>query len=81
MDKRLIRALYRIKNSSDGPELMEYLANLSKENYKIFKYCDPTLRDIYAGRAQAFDEIKDFLQNVDILSIESAKLDPSDWSL
>lgn len=81
MDLQTCKALMRITNSDDGAIFLEFLENLSKENYKFLKYGSSELRDIYAGKAQAIDEIKDFLINAEKESREKTKTDSSDWSL
>jgi hypothetical protein len=76
-----LKAIARIRYSDDGSDLLNYLDELSKGNYINIKYCDPTLREIYVGRAQAIDEIKDFILSADTKCKEATKEDPSLWSL
>lgn len=81
MEIKILKAISRIAHSSDGNELIEYLEELEKSNYKDIKYCDPSLREIYVGKAQAIGEIKDFILNADSEVRSKTKDDPSEWSL
>ena len=49
------KQIAHLEHTSEGVELLNYLEQLSKENYKLLKYCDPSLRDIFVGKAQAID--------------------------
>lgn len=81
MEPNLLRAIARIRYSDDGVDLLEYLDELSKKNYKLMKYSDPTLHSIYVGRAQAIDEIKDFILDADTKLKEVTAEHPSDWGI
>lgn len=63
-----LKQIGRLPHISEGIELLDYLTKLSLENYKQLKYCSPELREVYVGKAQAIDEIKDFIINADIIS-------------
>lgn len=56
MDNSQTRAmLYRIKQTQDGLDFIEYLKELSKNNYKEFKECESKYNDVVKGMALAYD--------------------------
>ncbi len=50
-----IKLLYRIKQTQDGLDFIEYLKELSKNNYEEFKVCDSKYNDVVKGMANAYD--------------------------
>jgi len=82
------KQIAHLEHTSEGVELLNYLEQLSKENYKLLKYCDPSLRDIFVGKAQAIDEIisfikidiKDLINNAENINKETAQIDLSMWA-
>lgn len=64
-EEKLIKMLSRIKKSPDGPELIEYLEELSADNYRAFKN-GPHDRDaLCKGYAIAIDSLIKSFQNCD----------------
>ena len=57
--------LKRIKETSDGKELIDFLVTLSKENYAEFKVCSPEHNDIVKGKAIAIDTLINYLADCD----------------
>jgi hypothetical protein len=81
VDIGMLKSIARIFNSPDGSALMEYLEEVAKTNFKHLKHIHPEMHGIYVGRAQAIDEVKDFIINAESKCIEKTKTEPSDWSL
>lgn len=52
MDENSLKLLKRIKETSDGKDFIEFLVNLSKENYKALKLEGG---DVLRGKAIAYD--------------------------
>lgn len=67
--------LKRIKETSDGKELIDFLVTLSKENYAEFKVCSPEHNDIVKGKAIAIDTLINYLSECD--KIEQQRPVPS----
>jgi len=63
-----LKQIARLQHISEGMELLEYLDQTIKDTYKQLIYCSPELREVFAGRAQAYTEIKDFIINADIIT-------------
>jgi len=58
MDNNQIQALlYRIKQTQDGLDFIDYLKSLSKGNYEEFKVCDSKYNDVVKGYALAYDTL------------------------
>lgn len=58
MDNNQINALlYRIKQTQDGLDFIEYLKELSLNNYEEFKKCPSDCNDIVKGSAIAYDHL------------------------
>lgn len=82
------KQIARLEHTSEGIEFINYLEQLSLDNYRLLKYCEPSLRDIFAGKAQAIDEIisfikidiKDLINNAENINKESAQVDLSTWA-
>jgi hypothetical protein len=49
--------LKRIKKSPDGQDFIDYLTELSLDNYKAFKNNPSSLNDIHKGYALAIDSL------------------------
>lgn len=47
----------RIKNCGDGLEFIEYLEDLSKDNYEAFKCDDEKYNEEHKGYAKAIDNL------------------------
>ena len=50
-----LRLFARLKESSDGMELLEFLKETSRQNYEGFKRSSSDMNDIYKGQAIAID--------------------------
>jgi hypothetical protein len=58
MDNNQIYSLIkRIKQTQDGLDFIEYLKELSKNNYEEFKVCDNKHNDVVKGIAIAYDSL------------------------
>jgi len=58
MDNKQTQALlYRIKQTQDGLDFIEYIKDLSKNNYEEFKVCDSKYNDVVKGMALAYDNL------------------------
>jgi hypothetical protein len=55
--QKVKKLLNRIKKSDDGPELMEYLTQLSNENYEAFKGSAPEDNEQHKGYAVCIDSL------------------------
>lgn len=75
-----LKAIARIAISDDGQELINYLEEISKKNYKELKYSSVDMLGIWVGRAQAIDEIKDFILSAEKECNKVAPTDVSNWS-
>ena len=54
-NEQILAMLYRIKQTEDGVEFIEYLKELSKANYEEFKSCRSENNDVVKGIAIAYD--------------------------
>lgn len=66
-EERILQLLSRVKASQDGPELIEYLQQLSLDNYKAFKKSRPEANEVHKGYAQAIDGLLSCFENCDKL--------------
>ena len=57
------KMLHRISQSQDGPELFEYLKELSAINYKVFKKCAPHTSDYCKGYAVCVDSLTEAFED------------------
>jgi hypothetical protein len=57
------KMLHRISQSPDGPDLLEYLGELSKINYDIFKKCAPHTSDYCKGYAVCVDSLIEAIED------------------
>jgi len=66
-DESTLKLLRRIKQSKmiegDGKQFMEYLEDLSKENYEAFKIHGAEMNDIHKGYAQCVDFLLECFAN------------------
>ena len=56
-NKQIYSLIKRIKQTQDGLDFIEYLKELSKNNYEEFKVCDNKHNDIVKGIAIAYDSL------------------------
>lgn len=77
MDKQL-QMLLRIKLSQEGPEFIEYLKDLSKDNYESFKRSAPELDEYHKGYAYAIDSL---LECFEQCSKGQVNQELNDWHL
>ena len=73
MDESIKKLLYRIKNSGDGKDFIDFLLKLSTENYKAMKQEGG---EVLRGKAIAFDFLIDALLNSENSLVENA---PTEW--
>lgn len=57
MDESILKVIARIKVSSDGDDFLNYLKQLSRDNYDGFKRASAEMNDIHKGRALALDAL------------------------
>lgn len=74
MDEQILRLIFRLKSSQDGIDFLNFLEQLSKENYEEFKRASSDRNDIYKGRALALDALIKLFNEVD------EKLNTKDFS-
>ena len=81
MDEETLKLLSRIRKTTDGVDLLEYLYTLSRENYQAFKRDRSEMNDIHKGYALAIDSlIQAFETAGDLLKREGdPKLDRANW--
>jgi len=58
--------LKRLKHSPEGPEFIEYLEELSKDNYEAFKLDGAEYNDIHKGYAICVDNLLNCFKQCDI---------------
>ena len=77
MDETL-KLFVRLKETSDGIQLLEFLETLSKQNYEAWKKCPSEFNDVHKGQSIAIDSLINFFEtSADKLArIEMA---PKEW--
>lgn len=75
-DEKILKLLDRLKKTQDGKELLEYLEELSKMNYKIFKKSSPDTDEFCKGYAVAVDSLIESFENctTKLIALEAARL-------
>ena len=73
------RMIHRIKTSSDGLEFVEYLEQLSSDNYAAFKRCHIDANEFHKGYAFAIDNMISIFEECDI-EIEKKEEEVKDWT-
>ena len=72
-EEKIMKMMARIKRSSDGPEFIEYLETLSKDNYKSWVSDAPDRDQEHKGYAKCIDSL---IQTFKDCTIEKQKVDP-----
>lgn len=74
MDESILKLLYRIKNSDDGKDFIDYLVSLSTLNYKAWK---SEGGDLLRGKAIMVDSLLEAFETCsDKLVVRS---EPTEW--
>jgi len=76
--EQVIEMFKRIKHGTDGQDFMEYLAELSRQNYEAFKKNDSSMNDIHKGYATAVDSLLETFTKCDQYKEPEGTVDPSD---
>lgn len=57
MDESTLKIIARIKASPEGTDFLNYLKDLSRDNYDGFKRASSEMNDIHKGKALALDAL------------------------
>lgn len=78
MDESILKVIARIKVSQDGDDFLNYLKQLSKDNYDGFKRASTEMNDIHKGRALALDALINLFENCE-LKLQDSTSNLVDW--
>lgn len=62
MDEETLKMLLRIRRSSDGDDLLDFLRKKSVTNYNNWKRDRAENNDVYKGKALILDELVDLFE-------------------
>jgi len=65
LDDQRLRLISRLNASQDGIDFLEYLKDLSRDNYEAWKKDPAVTNDVHKGYAQAYDNLIMLFENCD----------------
>lgn len=77
--KDILRMINRIKTSPDGQDFINYLEDLSLDNYLAFKRSDPAQSELHKGYALCIDNLIKLFNECDIEIKKKEEIIP-DWT-
>lgn len=75
-EKDILVLLRHIKTSPDGPEFIDYLEELSRQNYQAFKLSSKDASEIHKGYALAVDSLLELFLRCDQNQESNQGVDP-----
>lgn len=79
MREDILKTIGKIKVTSDGADFLNYLKELSKDNYEGFKKASQEMNDVHKGRALALDSLIALFDNCEQLLALENKTQNTDW--
>lgn len=81
MGEDILKMIGRIKATSDGTDFLNYLKELSRDNYEGFKKAPQEMNDVHKGRALALDSLITLFDNCEQMLALRDKTQNADWGV
>ena len=63
--EEMLKVFSRLKATQDGTDFVDFLIDLSKQNYRVWKKSDASMNDVCKGQALAIDSLVDLFDTCD----------------